>query len=165
MSRLGLTACLLLPLCAAACGQAPTPSSIGQQRTNAVGSPAAPTVTPTPPVRAAERPITGRIERVEFERGRDTIVICGETPLGSFDRYTVAAREGQQMNVEIRSAEEGAKAHIYTTNNSTSEDVFMTPDRGTISWSGRLPQTSDYYIEIGDDEGYVTPYTLTITIR
>lgn len=182
MIRVRLAIVSLLVLCIVACGQVASPSANNTERlsnVNVVSSPvasstpiASPTATPNPQSREREAQLGGRTERIQFARGRTSAVIRGETPPAAFDRYTVAAREGQRMSVRVESEEEAVKFDVYIPA-ADPEDyenyIFLTTPNerarwGTTRWSGRLPQTGDYEIEVGSRPGGAR-YTLTVTIR
>ncbi len=53
------------------------------------------------------------MERVEFAAGSNTVLLRGRTPVAAFDHYTVTAREGQQMSVQIESQDDLVKFDVY----------------------------------------------------
>ena len=105
---------------------------------------------------------TGLTKRVRFARGRTTVVLKNSVVRGTRDRYTLGARAGQQMSVHITSVEKNAVFIIYTPAGGTLEGAGEGQD--TSDWSGELPQSGDYVIEVGGTRGNAT-YTLKVTVR
>lgn len=105
----------------------------------------------------------GLTKRVRFPRGRTTTVLKNSVVRGTVDRYTLGARNGQTMSVHITSVEKNAVFTIYTpTGGGTLEGAGEGQD--ATDWSGELPQSGDYVIEVGGTRGNAS-YTLEITIR
>lgn len=104
----------------------------------------------------------GLTKRVRFARGRTTTTLKNSVVRGTRDRYLVGAREGQKMSVSITSVEQNAVFTIHAPSNDTLEGAGEAHD--AKSWSGRLPESGDYVIEVGGTRGNAT-YTLKVTIR
>jgi hypothetical protein len=101
-----------------------------------------------------------RTRRVRFPRGRTTTVIKDAVVRGTQDRYILRASAGQTLTVHITSLEDNADFNVYRTGSRrTLEGAQETTD-----WSGELPRTGDYTIEVGPTRGNAT-YTLEVTIR
>lgn len=79
------------------------------------------------------------------------------------DQYLVGANAGQRMKVEITSVEGNASFQI-----SKPRNEGMLPGAGfdddVTKWSGELPETGDYVIEVAPTRGNAT-YRLTVEIR
>lgn len=110
-------------------------------------------------VTAAQCPGTDRVipKQIRFPRGRTTAVIKDTIRLCTGHDYRLRARRGQTMTVHL------------TTGNKTSFTLWTptgdTPEGadGAKDWSGELPETGDYTINIGTDA--TAAYTLEVTIR
>lgn len=104
----------------------------------------------------------GLTKRVRFARGRTTATLKNSVVRGTLDRYTLGARAGQKMSVHITSVERNAVFTIYTPDGGTLEGAREGQDAS--KWSGELPASGDYVIEVGGTRGNAT-YTLKITVR
>ena len=101
-----------------------------------------------------------RTRRIRFESGRTTKVIKDAVVRGDRDRYILHARAGQTLLVHITSEENNAVFDIYRPGGKhTLENAQESMD-----WSGALPRTGDYIIEVGGTRGNAT-YTLEVTVR
>jgi hypothetical protein len=108
---------------------------------------------------AAQEGIT---KRVRFARGRTTTALKNSVVRGTRDRYLVGARAGQKMTVSITSVERNAVFTIHAPSHDTLEGAGEMHD--ATSWSGNLPESGDYVIEVGGTRGNAT-YTLKVTVR
>ena len=101
-----------------------------------------------------------RTRRIRFESGRTTKVIKDAVVRGDRDRYILHARAGQTLLVHITSEENNAVFDIYRPGGKhTLENAQESMD-----WSGALPRTGDYIIEVGGTRGNAS-YTLEVTVR
>ena len=104
----------------------------------------------------------GKVQRVQFARGRTTAVLKGSVVRGTQDRYILGARAGQTMIVHLTSREKNAVFTILDPNANavpgTEEGVDAT------DWTGELPLSGNYAIWVGPTRGNAS-YTLEITIR
>lgn len=101
-----------------------------------------------------------RTRRVRFARGRTSTVIKDAVVRGTRDRYILGARAGQTLIVHISSVEDNAVFDIYGPGGKRILDGAQE----TTDWTGELPRTGDYVIEVGGTRGNAT-YTLEVTIR
>ena len=101
-----------------------------------------------------------RTRRVRFARGRTTTVIKDAVVRGTRDRYILGARAGQTLIVHITSLESNAVFDIYARGGKQVLDGAQE----TTDWTGELPHSGDYVIEVGGTRGNAT-YTLEVTIR
>ena len=104
----------------------------------------------------------GLKKRVRFGRGSTTATLKNSVVRGTRDRYTVGARAGQKMSVTITSIERNAVFTIYTPDGGTLEGAGEGEDAS--KWSGALPASGDYVIEVGGTRGNAT-YTLKVRVR
>lgn len=113
-------------------------------------------------------------QRVVFPRGKDSVTLSGKLPrkYADYYYYLVRARKGQTLTVSLDSADPGAHLAIYETKKlGPDEDTILAPTDHPREWSGELPITSDYSIqvygvrEVDDKSAKGLPYTITITIR
>ena len=104
----------------------------------------------------------GVTKHVRFARGRTTATVKNSVVRGTRDRYLVNARAGQKMTVSITSVERNAVFAIYAPSHDTVEGA--SEDQAVKNWSGKLPESGDYVIEVGGTRGNAT-YTLKVTVR
>jgi hypothetical protein len=116
-------------------------------------------VTPGAAVAAAQCRGTDRSipKQVRFPRGRTTAVIKDTVRLCTSHEYRLRARAGQTMTLHLATG----KRTSFTLS-SPSGDTPEGAD-GSKDWSGELPETGDYTINIGTDA--TAAYTLEVTIR
>lgn len=106
---------------------------------------------------------TGVRKRIKFPRGRTSTTVNNAVLREEVDQYLVGARAGQKMKVQITSVESNASFTIYRpgTNGGLSGASW---DDDATQWSGQLPDTGDYIIEVSPTRGNAT-YRLKIEIR
>jgi type II secretory pathway pseudopilin PulG len=105
----------------------------------------------------------GDRRRIRFAKGRNSMVINNAVLREDIDQYIVGAKAGQKMKVTITSVESNAAFEI-----SRPGTGGMLPGAGfeddATKWSGELPDTGDYLIEVAPTRGNAT-YRLTVEIR
>ena len=94
-------------------------------------------------------------KQIRFERGRTTAVVKDRVVLCTAHRYRLRAKAGQTMSVNLATGNRTSMTLL-----APSDDVLAD---GEKSWSGELPETGDYVINIGTDA--TAGYTLEVTIR
>ena len=104
----------------------------------------------------------GLTKRVRFARGRTSATLKSSVIRGTRDRYLVEARAGQKMTVSITSVERNAVFAIYAPSHDTLEGA--SEHQEVKNWSGKLPESGDYVIEVGGTRGNAT-YRLTVSVR
>jgi hypothetical protein len=135
-------------------------SSPQQQNTEKPkGSIAEATPTPAPMATPAPAPSVPQnvTERIKFGKGREGASVKGEVTANGSSNYTLGAREGQMMNIEVTSAKKGVSFDLVDkkTGDTLAENVS--------SWSEILPSTGDYAIKVYSTKGGDT-YTLKVSI-
>lgn len=100
------------------------------------------------------------VRRVNFPRGRTTTVLKGTVKRGLSHDYLLRARAGQTMLVHLASDSSNMSLTMLKPGGETW--MFDTRD-----WSGELPLTGTYRINVLPDTTTERPtrYTLEITIR
>ncbi|HZG51776.1 MAG TPA: hypothetical protein VEZ40_06540 [Pyrinomonadaceae bacterium] len=104
----------------------------------------------------------GVTKRVRFARGRTTATLKNSVVRGTRDRYLIEARAGQKMTVSIASVERNAVFTIHAPSHDTLAGAGEMHE--ARNWSGKLPESGDYVIEVGGTRGNAT-YTLKVAIR
>ena len=103
---------------------------------------------------------TSIVTRIHFARGRTTTVERGSVHRGMSHDYLLKAGAGQSMSVHL-SARGGVCFDLYTQ--GTSDSLAQC----SRDWSGELPRSGDYRINVLPDTTTERsiPYTLEITVR
>jgi hypothetical protein len=103
--------------------------------------------------RGTDRTIT---RQVKFARGRTTTVIKDTVRLCTSHEWVLRARRGQTMSVHLATGKK--TSFTLQSPSGTVEDAD-----GVKDWSGELPETGNYVINVGTDA--TAAYTLEVTIR
>ena len=99
------------------------------------------------------------VSRIAFQRGRTTAVVSGAVHRGMSHDYLLKARGGQTMTVHL-AARGGVGFDILTPGG----DLLAQYSK---DWSGELPQSGDYRINVLPDTTTQRSisYTLEVTVR
>jgi hypothetical protein len=107
----------------------------------------------------------GVTEKVRFAPGTSGTVIDGTVLRGDQDIYTLKAKSGQRMDVEISSEENNAVFQIYSKNDGDWENLpGASEDDDATVWSDELSSSGSYKIVVGATRGNAS-YSLTIHIE
>jgi hypothetical protein len=103
---------------------------------------------------------TSIVTRIRFPRGRTTAVERGSVHRGMSHDYLLKARAGQTMTVHL-AARGGVSLDVLIPGGT---DALA---QGARDWSGELPQSGDYRINVLPDTTAERsiPYTLEVTVR
>src|SRR6266436_8497722 len=103
---------------------------------------------------------TSIVTRIRFARGRTTTVERGSVHRGMSHDYLLKAGAGQTMTVHL-AARGAVNFDILTPGESN------TLVQGTKDWSGDLPRSGSYRINVLPDTTTERsiPYTLEVTVR
>ncbi len=103
---------------------------------------------------------TSIVTRISFAHGRTTAIERGSVRRGMSHDYLLKARAGQTMTVHL--AARGRVSFDILTSSGTNSVA-----QGAKDWSGELPQSGDYRINVLPDTttGRSIPYTLEVTVR
>jgi hypothetical protein len=112
-------------------------------------------VSPLPNPTPGPQPI-----RIEFAPGTDTATVAGSVPPGGVAHYVIRALAGQTMSVNIVSATGNVILAIWGADGT----VLLSDHAGATSWSGQLPLTQDYYIDVISAGGTTANFTLQVII-
>ena len=102
---------------------------------------------------------TSIVSRISFPRARTTAVVSGTVQRGMSHDYLLKARRAQSMTVHL--AARGSVAFDILT---PSGEVLAQYSK---DWSGELPQSGDYRINVLPDTSTSRSisYTLEVTVR
>jgi serine/threonine protein kinase len=103
------------------------------------------------------QPTASLPEPIEFSPGGVTTVEQGNLLDSQTKIYTLRAAKGQIMSVILEGA--GVKMNLLRSNQHSIDNSA----RQTRSWSGRIPASEDYQIQITGSGGYSLDVTITPT--
>lgn len=98
----------------------------------------------------------------KFAKGKNTKTVSDAVLREETTTYLVKAKSGQRMSVKITSIEKNAVFSIQTPSGKFIENAGEMDDQ--TNWSGKLPETGDYKIEVAPTRGNAT-YRLTVSIK
>lgn len=121
------------------------------------------------------------LQSVHFQPGQSSAKLDGSLVRGDTTIYSFSAKVGQTAVVAITSLEDNASFTIYRPPASVAHSDDGLDISGTVlpggdandppldpgaekRWSGKLPASGAYYVEVVGDRGNAT-YTLTIEIE
>lgn len=112
----------------------------------------------------------GIVKKVIFAKGKSSATYRGKLPRNSdYDAYVLRARKGQTLKVKLVSDDAEAFLAIYETKEyGPDEDTILEYGDRRNEWSGRLPITSEYSVQVYDaSENGINraAYTIEISIR
>jgi hypothetical protein len=99
------------------------------------------------------------VERISFAAGATSGTVQGTLVSGLSNRYVLTVLAGQQMNVSI-SPQDAAILNIYGNDGY----ILVSGNTGTSVWSGTVPSTQDYLIELISTGSTNVDYSLTVSI-
>lgn len=109
----------------------------------------------------------GKIQRVQFARGRNSATFEDVVYQNYNNEYLVSARARQQMTVSLQ-VQKNPKSYFSDTD--AVFEIIKVGDSNSIakpqgnSWQGRLPKNGEYTIRVTTFTHY-TDYKLKITIK
>ena len=100
--------------------------------------------------------------RVKFARGQNSTTIKGSATWGTSYIYLLHARAGQTLTVSV----EGVPVFRIVPPGARNYEALEGADN-VKEWSGRLPRTGTYQINVGHaDDAYAdAPYELKISVQ
>jgi hypothetical protein len=86
--------------------------------------------------------------RIQFQPNATSWYTNGDlTPMASM-RFVLSAMQGQQMNVNLTTAPDSSSTPYASLYITAANGAVLTPPSPTLSWTGVLPASQDYYIEV-----------------
>ena len=109
-------------------------------------------------------------KRVVFPKGKTSVSYKAELPRDyDYDSYFFRAKKRQLLTVKLTSDDPEAYLAVYETKElGPEEDAILANDKRSREWSGRLPVSGEYSVQVYDasENGiYPAPYTIEITLR
>lgn len=110
---------------------------------------------------AQDYTLTAKVaKRVEFPSGGSTLNLSGSTPKGYVFSYALLCQANQKITVTLTAPAGSAWLDIF----GLATGTLLSSSSKSTSWTGTLPSTQDYIIEIIPD-GKVVNYTLKVTVK
>ena len=98
---------------------------------------------------------------VNFASGATSITLSGSTINGYVVSYGFGCRGGQTMTVSLNVPSTTAYLDVF----GIATGPLLSPLSKANSWTGVLPQTQMYVIEVIPNNGQVVNYSLTVTVN
>jgi hypothetical protein len=100
------------------------------------------------------------VQRIVFPPGGDSATRSGVLRNGGMNRYVLAAQADQTLNANVTSPENTVILVIFGKDGT----VLLTDHVDQSSYSGTLPSTQDYFIDVRATDGTTASFTLSVTI-
>ncbi len=100
-------------------------------------------------------------ERIAFPAGGSSATLNGSTPKGYVFSYAIACQADQTMTVSLNVPATSAYLDIF----GLATGTLLSSSTKATTWTGILPATEDYIIEIIPNNGQVVNYSLTVTVH
>jgi hypothetical protein len=105
--------------------------------------------------------LTAKIsEVVNFAAGTSSITLSGTTTNGFLHSYSFSAQAGQSMTASLNVAASTATIDVF----GVATGTLLSPAAHANSWTGTLPNTDVYVVEVIPTGGFVISYSLTVSI-
>jgi hypothetical protein len=99
-------------------------------------------------------------KRINFAPGAISATRTGVLTMGGMVRYVLGINAGQTLNASVASGNNNVILVIFGADGT----VLISDHADASSWSGVVPSTQDYYIDVRAVDGTSANYTLTVTI-
>jgi hypothetical protein len=100
-------------------------------------------------------------KRITFPAGGSSITLNGSTPKGYVFSYAIACKANQTMTVSLNVPATSAYLDIF----GLATGTLLSSSTKATTWTGTLPATEDYIIEVIPNNGQVVNYSLTVTVN
>jgi hypothetical protein len=118
--------------------------------------------TPQPEEATPSPPIESALMRIQFAAGEDSTQVFGHIPPNGIDHYVLRAMAGQKMTVNVDVFDDKP---ITLAIAGVDHTILNQYDTDTTTWTGVLPSTQDYTIDIlSRDDQATTDYALVVAI-
>jgi hypothetical protein len=96
-----------------------------------------------------------------FPSGESTMTLLGTTVNGYVLSYALYCGEGQTMTVSLNLPSSSAYLDVF----GVATGALLSPSDKANAWSGVLPKTQPYVIEVIPNGGNVVNFSLTVTVH
>lgn len=118
--------------------------------------------TPQPEEVEPPAPIESELIRIQFAAGDDSAQVFGSIPPGGINHYVLGAMADQEMTVSVDVFDDNPITLAIAGADGT---ILNQYDTDVTSWTGVLPSTQDYYIDIlSRDDQATIDYALVVVI-
>ncbi len=114
---------------------------------------------PAPSPQALPQP-EPQVNPIVFQPGAASAMLEDSVAASSVRRYSLRAQAGQTLSLNLTAVQGSAVLQILGGDGT----VLLPSQVGLTSWSGVLPGTQDYYIDVRSVTNIVTDYWLEVTI-
>lgn len=105
-------------------------------------------------------PPTPAVRRLQFPPGADRAIVQGSLAAGNLDQWLVAAQQGQTMAVQVMPTAGQVTLFIRGSDGT----VLLSELPGTLSFTGTLPSTQDYVVQVRTSPQGTASYSLSVVI-
>jgi hypothetical protein len=106
--------------------------------------------------------LTAKVSQVvNFAAGTSSITLTGTTANGYVFSYAISCSANQTMTVSLNVPSSTAYLDIFGL---ASGSILSSAAKAT-TWTGVLPQTQEYIIEVVPNNGQVVDYSLTVSVH
>ncbi len=109
---------------------------------------------------APQAPVTNIARRIVFPPGATSVAVQGQVTANGIDRWVLAAQAGQTMTAQLTFSSGQAILVVF----GADGNVLLSDHAGASTFTGTLPSTQDYFIDVRGNPNGTTSYTLSITI-
>ncbi len=99
-------------------------------------------------------------KRIVFPLGATSVAVQGQVTANGIDRWVLAAQAGQTMTAQLTFSSGQAILVVF----GADGNVLLSDHAGASTFTGTLPSTQDYFIDVRGNPNGTTSYTLSITI-
>jgi hypothetical protein len=100
-------------------------------------------------------------QRITFDAGATSAMLNGSTLKGFVFSYAIACNASQVMSVSLNVPASQATLDIF----GLATGTLLSSGTKVNTWTGTLPATEDYIIEVIPVGGKVVNYSLTVTVN
>jgi hypothetical protein len=140
-----------------------TPTLLPAEPVETATTMAEPTVEPTvePTAAPAVAAVETAVQRIMFAPGGTSASVFGQVADGASGRYVLHASAGQQMTLNLTQSGGGRAILVIW---GADGNVFVSGAVDATSWSGALPTSQDYYIDVRSVTAGIVDYRLDVLI-
>ena len=111
---------------------------------------------------AEDYTLTAKVAQlVNFDPGATSITLNGSTVKGYVFSYAFSCTANQTMTVTLTVPSGTAYINIF----GLATGTLLSSAAKATTWTGVLPQTEDYVIEVVPSNGQVVNYSLTVSVQ
>jgi predicted secreted protein len=112
------------------------------------------------PAASSSSDATPQPKIIQFAPGATSAIVAGNLPPGGMDRYVVAATAGQTMAVSVTAVAGQAILVVWGADGT----VLISDHAAATNWSGQVPTTQGYIIDVKAGPDASAGYVLVVTI-